>query len=309
MRRSLLPVLAVTLAACIPFAATAFAHGPAPLPSNLWTAWTFDPYALVPLIIAHWLYGRGVLRLWRRAGRVPAALSWSHVALFAAGEIVLLIALVSPLEALAGALLSAHMMQHLLLMTVAPLLLLAGRPQIAFAWALPRRWTEAIALDDGWRLPRRLYQASLRPFPAAVLHGLALWVWHAPAAYEAALRSTALHALEHAMFLGTALLFWQSLIGSARIASMAAAGMLATLITVIHSGFLGALITFAPRPIYESYATSVPTLGLAALQDQQLAGILMWIPAGLIYLLAVILLAWRILGNDEDPVRSARLPG
>lgn len=308
MRRSLLPVLAGALAAWLSFAAPVFAHGPTPLPPNLWSAWTADPYVLVPLAIAHWLYGRGVLRLWRRAGRVPAALSRSHVALFVAGEIVLLIALVSPLEALAGALLSAHMAQHLLLMTVAPLLLLAGRPQIAFAWALPRRWTEAIALDDGWRLPRRLFQASVRPFPATALHGVALWIWHAPAAYEAALQSTALHALEHAMFLGTALLFWHSLISAARPASTAAAAMLATLVTMIHSGFLGALITFAPRPLYETYVASAPALGMAALEDQQLAGILMWVPSGLAYLLAAVLLAWRLLGDDEEAGTSLR-PG
>jgi len=298
MRRYAVRLLA---GAFIPWfvAAPASAHGPMAPPANLWAAWTADPYVLVPLVIAHWLYGRGVVRLWRRAGRVPAALSWSHVGLFAAGEIVLLIALVSPLEALAGLLLSAHMAQHLLLMTVAPLLLLAGQPQIALAWALPRPWTEAIALDDGWRLPRRLFQHSVRPFPAAALHGLALWIWHAPAAYEAALQSTALHALEHAMFFGTALLFWQSMISAARVASTTAAAMLATLITVIHTGFLGALLTFAPRPLYESYAATVPTLGLDVLHDQQLAGILMWVPSGLAYLLAVVMLAWRLLGGDD----------
>lgn len=309
MRHGPAPILGSALVAWLSGAAPASAHGPAPMPSELWTAWAADPYVLVPLFLAHWLYGRGVIRLWRRAGRVPVALSRSHVALFAAGEIVLLIALVSPLEALAGLLLSGHMTQHLLLMTLAPLLLLAGRPQIAFAWALPRRWTEAIALDDGWWLPRRVFQVSVGPFPATALHGMALWVWHAPAAYEAALQSTTLHALEHAMFLGTALLFWQSLIGSARLASTAAAAMLAALITIIHSGFLGALITFAPRPLYASYAATAPTLGLGALEDQQLAGVLMWVPAGLAYLLAAVVLAWRLLGSDEEAARSARLPG
>lgn len=291
--------------------APALAHGPVPPPSDLWTAWTLDPYVVVPLLLAHWLYGRGVFRLWGRAGRVPAALSRSHVAMFVAGEVVLVIALLSPLEALAGLLLSAHMAQHLLLMTLAPLLLLAGRPQIAFAWGLPRRWTEAIALDEGWRLPRRLFQAAVRPFPATLLHGLALWAWHAPAAYEAALRSEAMHALEHAMFLGTALLFWQGVIGfgSARVASTTAAAMLATLITIIHSGFLGALLTFSPRPIYESYMTTVPAYGLSPLEDQQLAGILMWVPSGLVYFLAVVLLAWRLIGDDSEDEKKLRLPG
>ena len=309
MTRSQTPFLAGACAGGLVFAVPAFAHVPGTTTPDLWTAWTADPYVLVPLIIAHWLYGRGAFRLWRRAGRAPAALSRSHVALFMAGEIVLLLALVSPLEALAGLLLSAHMAQHLLLMVVAPLLLLAGRPQIAFAWALPRKWMEAVTLHDGWRLPRSVLQASVRPLPAALLHGLALWVWHAPSAYEAALKSTALHALEHAMFLGTALLFWHSVIGSARRASVAAAAMLAMLITIIHSGFLGALLTFAPRPLYATYAATVPTLGMATLEDQQFAGILMWFPAGFVYLFGAVTLAWRLLGDGKEPDRPLRLPG
>lgn len=295
-------------AAALALAGPAGAHGLQAPPPDLWTAWAADPYVLLPLLVAHWLYGRGAFRLWHRAGRVPAALSGSHVGLFLAGEVVLLLALVSPLEALAGLLLSAHMAQHLLLMTVAPLLLLAGRPHIAIAWALPRPWVEAIALDEGWRLPRRLFHAGARPFPAALVHGAALWVWHAPAAFDAALRCPALHALEHAMFLGTALLFWHSLIGAARLSGTTAAAMLATLITIIHSGFLGALLTFAPRPLYETYAAALPAFAIAALEDQQIAGLLMWVPAGLVYVLAVILLAWRLLAASEED-RPARLPG
>lgn len=296
---------AAILSAPLPVAA----HGLDVPPSDLWLAWNADPYVLIPLLLAHFLYGRGVFCLWRRAGRAPAAMSYVHVSLFLAGEVVLLIALVSPLEALAGVLLSAHMTQHLLLMTVAPLLLLAGRPQIAFAWALPRSWTEAIALDDGWRLPRRLLQFSIRPFPATLLHGAALWSWHAPAAFDAALRSPALHTLEHAMFLGTALVFWQGVIGSVRVASTTAAAMLATLITIIHSGFLGALLTFAPRPIYETYITAPLSFGMTALEDQQLAGLLMWVPASLFYLIAVVLLAWFLLANAGGADKPLRLPG
>lgn len=292
---------AVALAPGIPAAA----HGLAPPPADLWAAWTADPYVLLPLLIAHWLYGRGVFRLWRRAGRLPLALSGTHVAYFVAGEVVLLLALVSPLEELAGALLSAHMAQHLLLMTVAPLLLIAGRPEIAFAWALPRSWVESIAVGSGWRLPRRAFRAGLRPVPAVLLHGAALWAWHAPAAYEAALRSPALHALEHAMFLATALMLWRSITGAAHAAGPAAAAMLATLVTLIHSGFLGALLTFAPRPLYGSYGAGLPAFGMTALGDQQLAGLLMWVPAGLLYLAAVLLLGRRLLTGDEADAAAA----
>lgn len=294
--------------AALPLTTPALAHGPAPPPADLWTAWSADPYVLLPLLLAHWLYGRGIIRLWRRAGRIPAALSKLHVASFLAGEIVLLAALVSPLEVVTGLLLSAHMAQHLLLLTVAPLLLLAGRPHIAFAWALPRPWIETIALNGGWYLPRQIVLTVGRPLPATVLHGAALWVWHAPAAFDAALRSPVLHWLEHAMFLGTAIIFWRGIIGAARVSSTTAAAMLAMLITIIHSGFLGALLTFAPRPLYETYASTLPAFGMAALQDQQLAGLLMWVPAALFYIAAAMLLAWRLLADGEDD-RPLRLPG
>ena len=299
---------AACAAAALPLTSSALAHGLAPPPADLWTAWTADPYVLLPLFLAHWLYGRGFFRLWRRAGRIPVALSKRHVAAFVSGEIVLLVALVSPLEALTGLLLSAHMTQHLLLLTLAPLLLLAGRPHIAFAWALPRSWVDAMVLGDGWQLPRWLVNAASRPFPATMLHGAALWIWHAPAAFDAALRSPALHWLEHAMFLGTALFFWHSIIHTARSTATTAAATLAVVITLIHSGFLGALLTFAPRPIYETYVSTLPAFGMAALEDQQLAGLLMWVPTALVYIVAAILLASRLLADAEQE-RPIRLPG
>ena len=115
----------------------AAAHGLAPIqPATLWQAWSFDAKVLVPLLVAHWAYGRGVLRLWQRAGRWRG-IGGMHVAAFLLGEIALVVALVSPVDQLGGTLLSAHMAQHGLLVAVAPPLLLLGLPGVAFAWALP----------------------------------------------------------------------------------------------------------------------------------------------------------------------------
>jgi putative membrane protein len=193
----------------------AAAHGPVPIqPEALWHAWRFDPLVLAPLLVAHWAYGHGILRLWARAG------SWRgigqlQVLSFLVGEAVLVVALVSPLDELGGTLMSAHMAQHGLLIAVAPPLFLLGHSGVAFVWAFPARDRRSLFTSRSWRALARSVNALSRPAPAASLHGLALWAWHAPGAFDAALANGWLHALEHASFFGTALLFWRAL-GNAR---------------------------------------------------------------------------------------------
>ena len=139
-----------------------------------------------------------------------------------------------------------------------------------------------------------------RPLPAAALHALAIWIWHAPGPFQAALQNEALHDLEHASFFLTALLFWQSVIAASRSPSSLIAAIVATLVTLIQSGFLGALLTLSGRPLYPSYSGS-ELWGLSPIEDQQLAGLVMWVPMGGIYLIAGLLLAARLIGADERP--------
>jgi putative membrane protein len=286
-------------------AGPASAHGPVPVqPETLWLSWSLDPWVLVPLAVVHWLYGRGVLRLWAQAGR-GRGVSRANVMSFAAGEAALVIALVSPLDALGGTLLTAHMAQHALLVAVAPPLLLLGRLGAAFAWALPGGGRKRLLASAAWRWAARLGRALARPLLAAALHGLALWLWHAPALFEAALEHPWLHALEHATFFGTALLFWRAVLdaGPLRRAGPALGAALATL---VHGGLLAALITMAPHPFYGWYAGRSLLWGLDALEDQQLGGLLMWVPMGMIYLGACLGLAWRLIEGEER--RSSRAP-
>ena len=141
------------------------------------------------------------------------------------------------------------MVQHVLLIAVAPPLLLLGRPDAALAFALPGPARRNVAGSPLGALAAMLRRLA-RPLPAALLHGLALWVWHAPGPFQAALQSRFLHDLEHASFFVTALLFWQSVIVAARSPATRIAAMLATLATLIHSGLLGALITLdRPAPL------------------------------------------------------------
>jgi cytochrome c oxidase assembly factor CtaG len=126
-----------------------------------------------------------------------------------------------------------------------------------------------------------------------------LWLWHAPALFEAALRSDVIHALEHITFFATAILFWQSLAMALRSTAAVPAGIAAGFLTLVHGGFLGALITFSPTLLYPWYRQGPERWGLSPLADQQLAGLIMWVPAALIYLLACLVLAARLLKVPE----------
>jgi putative membrane protein len=279
------------------------AHDPDPVPPDaVWYAWTLDPLVVGLLLVACWGYGRGVRRLWARAGWWRGIGRW-HVLLFVLGQAIVVIALVSPLDRLSGTLLSAHMAQHGLLVTAAPLLLLLGKPGVAFAWALPTGWSRGTLAAFAWRPLAKAGLWLSRPFPAATLHGLALWIWHAPGLFDAAVEREWLHTLEHASFFGTALLFWRAVLG-ARSGERVGFALAAAFVTLMHGGLLGGLITMARRPLYGWYEGRTEPWGLTALDDQQLAGLLMWVPMGLVYFGACLGLAARLI-TPMEPFRSA----
>ncbi|WP_414476022.1 cytochrome c oxidase assembly protein [Microvirga sp. M2] len=282
------------------------AHGPGAVPPEaFWHSWSVDPLVVGLLIASSWAYGRGVGRLWARAGRWRG-IGRLHVLSFMLGQAIVIIALVSPLDRLGGTLLSAHMMQHGLLVTAAPLLLLLGKPGVAFAWALPAGWSRGDLASVAWRPLARTGQWFSHPLPAATLHGLALWIWHAPALFDAAVEREWLHTLEHASFFGTALLFWRVILG-ARSGTRAGAALAAAFATLIHGAFLGALLTLAPRPLYGWYGGRVEPWGLTVLDDQQLAGLLMWVPMGVVYFGACLWLASRLIVPTEGRPHQAAL--
>lgn len=261
-------------------------------------SWSPDPWILMPLAASLLLYAVGVARLWGRAGR-GRGLHGVHLARFAVAWLVLGAALVSPLDALGGALFSAHMAQHELLMVVAAPLAVLARPLEAWTWALAPPWRAWIAEATRARAWRRLWSWLTEPATAWALHALVLWGWHVPWLFNAALDNRAIHALQHASFLGSALLFWWSILGRAGPRAQAAA--LASLFTtMLHTGALGALLAFAPAAWY-AYPQPLP-FGLAPLEDQQLGGLLMWVPGGAPYLVAGLIVAGGWLGT-----RAARL--
>lgn len=278
--------LAAAVAACAARAPYAVAHEGKPHgPDDLWKTWGWEPVAVAGLALSLWLYFSGVRRLWRAAGRGAGVRKWEAAA-FAGGWLALFVGLVSPLHPMGRVLFSAHMTQHEILMLVAAPLVVLGRPVVAFLWALPisgRRKFGALS-KAGWF--EGCWRAISNPLAAWAIHAGALWVWHAPALFQATIDDELIHTLQHVSFLGSALLFWWSLIHSGRGLMSYGAAVLYVFTTSVHSGLLGALITFASTLWYPAYSETTGSWGLTPLEDQQLGGLIMWVPAGVVYIVA-----------------------
>ncbi len=282
----------------------ALAHGAALHDAgNLWHAWHADPLISVPLLASCLLFIRGVRHLRRDLGRFPPGFGPRQIACFASGAILLVIALLSPLEALSSALLSAHMVQHILLIAIAPPLLVLGKPEVAWLWALPVHWRRGVARHGPLRSLLAILSPCARPIPAALIHMATLWVWHSPMLFDAAVASDRLHWLEHVMFFGTALLFWRAVIKAHSGREAAAAALIASFITLLQSGLLSALLSFAREALY--HAPDTMDWGLTALEDQQLAGAIMSLPMCAIYLAAGLIMALRLLTPGTERTRRS----
>jgi putative membrane protein len=253
-------------------------------------AWTLTPWITLPLVLSGAFYATGVARLWSCAGQGRGVRLW-QVLCFAAGWGLLVLALVSPLHWLGERLFTAHMIEHEILMTLAAPLLVVARPVGAMLWALAPRMRRTVGGLGRTPVLRATWRRLIEPFPATIIHGVALWLWHMPVLYEAALHNTLLHWLQHLSFLGTALLFWFALLqGKARQRGYGAA-VFYLFITALHSGFLGILLAVARAPVFPDQTSAASSWGLTPLEDQQLAGIIMWVPAGLVYAGAALVLA------------------
>jgi putative membrane protein len=251
-----------------------------------------EPWAAACLAASATLYAVGVRRLWRRAG-AGRGISGADAARFAAGWLLACAALAAPLDEWAGRSFAAHMVQHEMLMAAAAPFLVLGRPLEAWTWALAPAWRAALGAVVRARWLRTAWGIATSAAGAWTLHALALWAWHIPAVFDAALASEGVHIAQHACFLGTALLFWGSVLDRGRREAGAAA--LASLFTTMaHTGALGALLTFAQQPWYAGYAPGA-AFGLTPLEDQQLGGLIMWAPASLAYLVAALVIASRWL--------------
>jgi putative membrane protein len=262
-------------------------------PGEVWAAWSLEPLTVGGLLALGLGYATGIARLW--AGGRRRVIGPRRVAALYGGLGVLALALVSPLHRLGETLFSAHMIQHLLLMMAAAPLLVLGAPGVALALALPRSARALVHRARRFSLVRRARLLGLNPVVIAGAHGAVMWSWHLPALYERAVAVAALHVLEHATLLLLAVAFW-GLVLSAGARRRLAHGPAIFLVFVIglQGAALGAALTFASHPLYPVHAAGASAWGLGAMADQRLAGAIMWVPAGAVYLLvmAVLFLRW-----------------
>lgn len=238
--------------------------GTAPVPADWLTRWNFDPWLLLALASLLALHAAVAARL---AGRGPDEAM--HRRAFRAGWLLLAFALTSPLCAFSVALFSVRVTQHVVL-------LLAAAPLLAYGW--PRM--------------TRLPPANLAV--ATAVFTVAFWLWHAPAAYEATFRSTPVYWAMQLSLFATAWVFWRSMFvrapGSSELARPAALA-----VTLAQMGLLGALLTFAARLLYSPHVATAIPFGLTALEDQQLGGLVMWVPGGIVPLVVALMLVARLL--------------
>jgi putative membrane protein len=249
-----------------------------------WTAWNWDPVILFNLGLLTWLYYRGLFRLWQRAGAGRVVARW-QVTAFNGSLLAMVAALISPLDVLGEQLSWVHMVQHMVLMMVAAPLFVLAAPALVCIWGMSGPWRRVLGR---WRRRLGTWNPSRyllwQPFVLWVAYAVTLWIWHWPALYHAALRHTLVHDVQHLMFFIASCFFWRVLLDPlARQRLNRGLGVLYLFTTSLHASALGVFMALSPRVWYADYETRTPAWNLTPLEDQQLAGLIMWMPACTIY--------------------------
>jgi putative membrane protein len=259
-------------------------------------AWTYDPWIVGPLYASAVLYLIGTQRLWRRAGS-GRGVRYGQACCFWAGWLALALALVSPLHWAGERLFTAHMIEHAILMIVAAPLIAAARPVGAMLWAVPGRLRAPVGRVRVRIVRSRTWASMSHPLGTTLLHGAAVWAWHMPRLYQTVLENAVAHRLQHVSFLATALLFWWSLMhAGTRTRGLA---VFCLFLTSVHTVVLGILITLSRRLWYPEQVALATQFGLTPMEDQQMAGLVMGVPMGLIYTAAALAIAARWIADSS----------
>lgn len=239
--------------------------GTPPIPQVLWTRWNFDPILIVTLLLLAAACG---VQPWR-GGTAPGGRGsvGRQRLMFTAGWLALALALVSPLCNLSIALFSARVGQHMwLVLVAAPLIAVSG----------PVHQLSRVLAGGRGAAAQRVAARLTAPLPAALSFGLFLWIWHLPGPYQLTFDSHVAYWVMHITLTGSAVLLWEMLFDRPR--GQVAGRLFAGFATLLHMGLLGAVITLAPRVLYPVHTLTTQPWGLSALEDQQLGGLIMWVP-------------------------------
>lgn len=278
-------------------------------------AWNFDPHYLLPLFLAGYIYARG-LRRWGERSRVHS--KWRTASYFS-GLLLLALLFESPLDRLGEHHFSFHMVQHNLVMMAVPPLLLLGAPTTPMLRGMPRRLRDGVVvpfLNHPW--VRRAWRTLTFPPLIVFVFVMLQWLWHlAPGWYEAALNDDRIHDLQHISFFAVAMVFWWNVIDPKPLRSRIPMGprILYFYAAMVPKHILAAFITFADEPFYPTYERVQSFLPVTPLEDQQIAGVIMWVPLGEMLNLivaAVIFMVWfqqseRRQRDDEARRDAARM--
>jgi cytochrome c oxidase assembly factor CtaG len=257
-------------------------------------SWTFDPTALVPVIVLTVLYALA----WRRARRPrePHPASLWRLSVFGLGVLTIVVALISPLDSLGDQLMVMHMVQHILLLDIAPILLILGLTKVLLRPAT-----------------RRLHEIERRaghlahPAFAVFLYAGILWLWHIPVMYDKAQGNGWIHALEHLCFFSVGALYWWHVLspirGRMRLGGLGPVAYMTGGKLLV--GLLGVALAFAPHVIYPFYAHKPHYWGLSPLEDQMLAGLVMAIEQSIVMGIALVYLFVRMLDESEREAQRA----
>jgi putative membrane protein len=275
-------------------ASLANAHG-LPTVSTEGSVSTVIVTALIALSLL--AYAWGLSRVWSRSGRGRRE-SVLRASAFTFGLAAVAIALLSPLDRWGSQLFALHMIQHETLMLIAAPLLVVGRPLPLFLWAFAEQWRAGVGRLAHSAPIQVAWTVLLSPVVAWLVHALVLWLWHAPPLFEAALQNATIHDLQHLSFFVSALMFWAAMVESRKQEQQGAA-IVYLFTTTVHTSVLGALITFALRPWYAGYLQTPRYWGLTALEDQQLGGLIMWVPGSLVYIGIALALLVRWVRASE----------
>jgi putative membrane protein len=272
--------------------------------------WRNEIAMLAPLAISGAWYAIGFLRLRTRVCATHTPL-WRYSALFGLGWLTLVATLLSPLHELGEISFTAHMSEHELLMLVVAPLMALSRPISVFLWACPDSLRRGLIRGCNSRYMSRVWRLISDPPIATLLQICALWLWHMPSAFEKALHNEFWHALQHLSFLGSALLFWWSITRSTHRRHRRAIAAACLFTTSLATGALGALMAISSSPWYSGYAEmglhGLLPGGLTAAEDQQLAGLIMWIPGGLVHFVAALIFAYTALKLRQSPRHPVRV--